>query len=117
MILNTTLQIGIACLIQLEKNAAGSMTASELSLKVNAPTAYTQKILRRLTHAGLLFSTKGIGFRLGRPLSSVTLMDVYHALSQRVDPLQPLSEDTREVELKIKRLLDDLPISKLFSNR
>ena len=48
----------------------------------NVPPAFMAKILRRLSAAGLLESVRGAGggFRVGRPTSEITLLDIVVAI-------------------------------------
>jgi Rrf2 family protein len=56
--------------------------AARLAAESDLPPAYLNKQLQALVRAGLLVSTPGAkgGFRLARPLSKITLMDVVAAI-------------------------------------
>ena len=61
--------------------AEGWMTSRELATVANVPPAFLAKVLRRLSHHGLLEAQKGHhgGFRLARPASSIRVVDILRA--------------------------------------
>lgn len=54
----------------------------EIAAVLQASEAHLQKVLQRLVKVGILASTRGPhgGFRLDKPLDSITLLDVYEAV-------------------------------------
>ena len=86
MRINQKIKYGVACLFELSKAATEFRDAEEISTKQSIPPAYAQKILQSLAHAGLIFALKGVGYRLTRPLSSITALEVMEALTVDVDP-------------------------------
>jgi FeS assembly SUF system regulator len=62
--------------------AEGKMNASTLSRETGVPLPTTQKLVSRLSAAGLIESTRGIGggIRLARPPASISLADIVEAV-------------------------------------
>ncbi|HVX47527.1 MAG TPA: Rrf2 family transcriptional regulator [Mycobacteriales bacterium] len=58
------------------------ISTAELAAGYELPPSYLNKQLQALSRAGILDSTAGVrgGFRLSRPLSRITLMDVVAAI-------------------------------------
>ena len=73
---------GLDCLFELSKSPAEYVDGERLATKRGIPPAYAQKVLQTLTHAGLLFSQKGLGYRIARPLQDITALEVINALSR-----------------------------------
>jgi Rrf2 family protein len=55
---------------------------AKLAAGFEVPSAYLNKQLQQLVKAGILTSTPGVkgGFRLGRPLEDITMMDIVAAI-------------------------------------
>ncbi len=62
--------------------AEGKMNASTLSQETGVPLPTTQKLVSRLSAAGLIESTRGIGggIRLARPPASISLANIVEAV-------------------------------------
>ncbi|GAA0476701.1 SUF system Fe-S cluster assembly regulator [Parasphingorhabdus litoris] len=62
--------------------AEGKMNASTLSQETGVPLPTTQKLVSRLSAAGLIESTRGVGggIRLARPPASISLADIVEAV-------------------------------------
>lgn len=62
-----------------------SVLRCELARHESIPPSFVAKILTRLVRAGLLRSSRGArgGFRLARPASQITLLDVIEAIEGR----------------------------------
>ena len=62
--------------------AGGKLNASTLSRETGVPLPTAQKLVSRLSAAGLLEATRGIGggIRLARPPSSISLADIVEAV-------------------------------------
>jgi Rrf2 family protein len=72
---------GLECLFELAKQPTEYMDAENLATRRGIPPAYAQKVLQTLAHAGLLYSQKGVGYRITRPLQDITALEVITALS------------------------------------
>ena len=76
-------EYGLRCLLQLARTPQGQVVSvKEIASKEGLSSAYVEKLLRILSHAGLVHSMRGIkgGYVLNRPASSVTLGEVIRAL-------------------------------------
>ncbi len=62
--------------------AEGKLNASTLAQETGVPLPTTQKLVSRLSAAGLIESTRGIGggIRLARPPASISLADIVEAV-------------------------------------
>lgn len=62
--------------------AEGRLNASTLSQETGVPLPTTQKLVSRLSAAGLIESTRGVGggIRLARPPASISLADIVEAV-------------------------------------
>ena len=85
MRINQKVKYGVACLFELSKFALEFLDAEHIAKNQNIPIAYAQKVLQSLAHAGLVFSVKGVGYRLARPLANITALEVMEALTSDVD--------------------------------
>lgn len=66
--------------------AQGATVSSEvIAERTKVPSRYLSKVMRELTHAGLVVSQRGPhgGFALARPAGEITILDVVNA----VDPI------------------------------
>ena len=76
-------EYGLRCLLQLARTPQGQVVSvKEIASKEGLSSAYVEKLLRILSHAGLVHSMRGIkgGYVLNRPASTVTLGEVVRAL-------------------------------------
>lgn len=66
-------------------DADATASAAQLAEHYGVPAAYLAKQLQALTRAGLLAATTGPrgGFRLARPASDITLLDIVEAVDGR----------------------------------
>jgi Rrf2 family protein len=55
---------------------------SEIAATLGIPGSFMAKVLRRLAHAGVLCSSRGVhgGFRLGRPAAEISMLDILEAV-------------------------------------
>lgn len=72
-------------LIELSGHSERGVSAGELSRRAAVPHGFAQKILRKLSAAGLLEAQagRGGGFRLDRNPADISLMDVVSAIQGR----------------------------------
>jgi len=81
MRLNHKVRYGLECLFELAKAPGEFTDAEHLSTARNIPPAYAQKVLQALTHAGIVQSQKGSGYRIVRSLQDITALEVMNALT------------------------------------
>ncbi|MFH1619545.1 MAG: Rrf2 family transcriptional regulator [bacterium] len=84
MKMNRTLAYGLACLQYLGNGHHTSsewIEIKEIAQRQNLPAAYCNKVLQALTHAGLVESHRGKGYRLARPLEKISVWDVMEAFT------------------------------------
>lgn len=60
----------------------GRVSAAELASETGLPVPTVQRLVSRLTHAGLLRSVRGAkgGLQLGRPAAAITIADIVEAV-------------------------------------
>ena len=58
------------------------LSATSLSMETGVPLPTAQKLMQKLSHAGLLSSLRGTGggFKLTRPAAAITLADIIEAI-------------------------------------
>ena len=64
----------------------GRVSAAELATETGLPVPTVQKLVSRLTSAGLLRSVRGAhgGLQLGRPAAAITVADIVEAIEGRI---------------------------------
>ena len=78
---------GIDALVELALSTEGKpVPAAELARKRGIPAQFLEQICATLRRAGLLASQRGVkgGFRLARPASEITALEVVEALDGKV---------------------------------
>lgn len=72
----------VVMLAEMARNAELQLAASDLSLRTNLPEPTVAKILKSLTRAGILTSTRGVngGYGLSRPVERITVADIITAM-------------------------------------
>ena len=76
-------EYGLRCLLQLARMPQHQiMRVKDIAGKEGLSSAYVEKLLRILSHAGLVHSVRGIkgGYMLNRPAASIMLGEVVRAL-------------------------------------
>lgn len=111
MKLNHRVQYGIACLIELARRLGEFIDAEMIASRQSIPPAYAHKVLQSLAHAGLVFSQKGLGYRLARPLSEITALEVIEALT--VSAETPASGMGGMIERRINNVLESCTLAEL----
>ena len=92
---------GLECLFELAKQPHEYLDAERIATRRGIPVAYAQKVLQSLAHAGLIYSLKGMGYRIARPLQDITALEVMDALT---------ADETRHmagVEAVLERRIND----------
>ena len=115
MRINQKVKYGAACLFELSTTPTEFRDAEEISTKQNIPPAYAQKVLQSLAHAGLIYALKGVGYRLTRPLSSITALQVMEALTVDMDPNGPNSDLGMLLEKRVNQALGSFTLAELVA--
>lgn len=84
--LSQTAEYALRAMVTLATSSREALTAQEIAIDSHVPLDYLSKILRLLSHAGLLRAQRGRGggFQAARPSNQLTVLEVVSA----VDPLQ-----------------------------
>lgn len=74
-----------------ESSATPPIPCSQLSKLGDMPERFLLQVLRSLVNDGLLKSTRGVdgGYRLAKPLSQITLLDIVEAIDGPIQPDLP----------------------------
>jgi len=83
---------GILATVQLsESTSSPPIPCSQLAKLGDMPERFLLQVLRTLVNQGLLKSTRGVdgGYRLARPLSQITLLEVIEATDGPIQPELP----------------------------
>ena len=83
---------GLLAAIQLsESSSAPPIPCSQLAKLGNMPERFLLQVLRTLVNQGLLRSTRGVdgGYRLTKPLSQISLLDIVEATEGPIHPELP----------------------------
>lgn len=72
----------VRCVLHLSKSPDRVVPVKEIATVMYVPRSFLAKILQKLVKAGIVESARGVkgGFRIQRPPSAVTLMDVVIAI-------------------------------------
>lgn len=131
-------EYGLRCLLQLARNAGAArpVTVREVAANEGISVAYAEKLLYRLSKAGLAESVRGIrgGFRLKRRPEDVTVGDVVRALGSFLTHAAICQRFTGEasqcvhnkncglrpvwstVNYHLQKLLDNMPLTLLLQD-
>lgn len=101
----------MARLVESELSGQGGQTVDQIAARTQVPIAYLSKVLQNLARENMIVSQRGIGggFRLARPASEITILEVVNA----VDPIErivvcPLGLEAHGTHLcPLHRKLDD----------
>ena len=76
------LHCGSASLVDADHARRGRVSAAELAAETGLPVPTVQKLVSKLTAAGLLRSVRGAhgGLQLGRPAAAITVADIVEAI-------------------------------------
>ena len=74
-----------------ESSASPPIPCSQLAQLGDMPERFLLQVLRNLVNEGLLKSTRGVdgGYRLAKPLSQITMLDIVEAIDGPVQPELP----------------------------
>ncbi len=117
MRINQKVKYGVACLFELSKTPVEFQDAEQIAKKQNIPPAYAQKVLQSLAHAGLVIALKGVGYRLAKPLSNITALEVMEALTIDVDPTASNPDIGIQLEKRVNMALCSFTLAELSRGR
>ena len=88
MQLSSTMSYAIAALVRLGNPSGSLLSTSDIASGAGLPERYLLQVMKALRDAGLVTSTRGIkgGYRLAKPLSRISLQDVFDAIDGRQPP-------------------------------
>lgn len=91
MLFSTKAEYGVRLLVELGRREGDAPAAlASLAEAETLPLSYLEHLVAKLRYAGLVSSTRGAhgGYRLGRPASEITMLEVVEALEGRVAPME-----------------------------
>jgi len=115
MKLNQKVRYGVGCLYELSKHPGEYMDADQIARHQTIPPAYAHKVLQSLSNAGLVFAQKGQGYKLARPLSDITALEVIELLTADADPNASNPDVGVILEEKINKALGSFTLEELIS--
>ena len=119
---------GLLATIQLsESTSSPPIPCSQLARLGDMPERFLLQVLRTLVNQGLLRSTRGVdgGYRLTKPLSQISLLDIVEATDGPIHPDLPqvsglsgpaqrkLAEALGDIAADARKRLGSLPLSQL----
>jgi Rrf2 family protein len=113
MRLNQKVKYGVACLCELAKHLSEYVDAEAMARTQNIPPAYAHKVLQAMAHAGLVYAMKGAGYKLARPLSDITALEVIEALTKDADPNASNPDMGELLERRINQTLGNMTLNDL----
>lgn len=98
--------------VQLSESAASPpIPCSQLSKLGDMPERFLLQVLRSLVNSGLLKSTRGVdgGYRLAKPLSQITLLNVIEAIDGPIQPdLPQIGGLTPQAQRRLAEAMGDI---------
>lgn len=114
MKINQCVRYGAACLFELSKSPTEYLGADTIAARQHVPAAFAHKILQSLARTGLVYSMKGSGYRLARPLSEISANDLINATCAETDMHIDTTDIGRRLDEKIGRALDTVTLADIF---
>jgi len=114
MRLNQKVRYAVACLFELSKQLGTFVGADVIAHRQNIPPAYAHKILQAMVHAGFVFSQKGLGYQLARPLAEITALEVIETMTADVDPNASNPDMGVLLESRINKVLENMTLAELI---
>ena len=94
-----------------ESPASPPVPCSQLAQLGDMPERFLLQVLRTLVNEGLLKSTRGVdgGYRLAKPLSQITLLEIVEAIDGPIQPELPqIGGLTSQSQKKLAEALGDI---------
>lgn len=91
--------------------SAPPIPCSQLAQLGDMPERFLLQVLRNLVNEGLLKSTRGVdgGYRLAKPLTQITMLDIVEAIDGPVQPELPqIAGLTPQSQKKLAEVLSDV---------
>lgn len=126
-----SVEYGLIAVDYLAHHADKLFAARDLSQSLELPAGILAKILQRLASAGIVVSELGAhgGYRLGRPLSDVSFLELAHAIEGVYD-VTPCGDETEcerrprcsvagpvaDIGARITGLLSEISLGSLLSD-
>src|SRR5512134_369123 len=100
MLVTRETDYAVRCVLFLGRRAAETANVGEIAEQMRIPKSFLAKILQRLVREGIVESLRGVhgGFRLLRPPSDITLLEVFSAM-QGVAPVNSCAIDKRRCSM------------------
>lgn len=114
MRLNQKVRYAAGCLFELSKQIGEFMGAEAIAARQSIPPAYAHKVLQAMAHAGLVVSQKGLGYKLARPLSEITALDVIETMTADVDANSSNPDLGILLEARINKALEGVTLGDLI---
>lgn len=115
MRINQKVKYGVACLFELAKTPTEFLDTEHIAAKQHIPPAYAQKVLQAMARVGLIYSLKGAGYRLTRPLSNITALEVMEALTADNDTSINDMEIGIQLEKRVNKALGSFTLAELMA--
>ncbi len=102
MLFSTKAEYGVRLMVELGRRAEGQEPAVAVPVSLGAvaeaetlPLAYLEHLVAKLRAAGLVSSVRGAhgGYRLARPASEITMLEVVEALEGAITPMDCFHPD------------------------
>jgi Rrf2 family transcriptional regulator, cysteine metabolism repressor len=96
MLFSTKAEYGVRLLVELGRREDGAPVAlATVADADNLPLSYLEHLVAKLREVGLVTSTRGAhgGYRLARPASEITMLEVVQALEGPVAPMECFHAD------------------------
>jgi len=113
MKLSQCVRYAVACLFELSKYSLEYIDAEHIATAQKIPHAYAHKILQHLAKAGYVFSHKGCGYKLARPLSDITALEIIELLTSEEDPSATNPDMGIRLESRVNEALSHLTLGEL----
>jgi Rrf2 family protein len=95
MLFSTKAEYGVRLMVELGRQPGSAPVAlSSVAAAENLPLSYLEHLVAKLRKAGLVTSTRGAhgGYRLARPATEITMVEVVEALEGQIAPMECFHE-------------------------
>lgn len=106
--INRNLELALLAIEQLREQP--KMRIEDISVSIGASRIFLDRIMNRLTRAGITESFKGPRGGVSLVSLNVSVLDVAVALGYKIEPNDKISGKGRNLKLKIDELLSSVPV-------